>query len=51
MKYRIGWFDDRQNKWRYITVDGDEAMFGEVADKVCLSDKVSIRVVKEGRKK
>lgn len=47
MKYQIGWYDEVERKWKYITVEGDEAFFGEVADKVCLSDKVSIRVKRE----
>ena len=41
VQYRIGW--ERNGKWKYIIVDSDEDMLAEVADKTCLSDKVSVR--------
>lgn len=42
-KYRIGW--ESHGKWRYITVDTHQEALDELADKTCLSDKVSYRVI------
>ena len=44
--YKIGWYDDRQDKWRYVTVKTEVEAYGEFFDKICLSDKVSFRRVK-----
>lgn len=45
-RYKIGWYDERQGKWRYITVDTEEEAFGEFSDKILLSNKVSFRRIK-----
>lgn len=45
MRYRIGWYCEREKKWKYITVASMEEMLAEVADKACLSDKVSVRAI------
>lgn len=48
VKYRIGW--ERNGKWRYIVVNSHPEMLAEVADKILLSDKVSVRVVNDKRR-
>lgn len=51
MKYKIGWYSEREKKWKYITVGSMDKMLAEVADKACLSDKVSIRAIPHKLKK
>ena len=43
MKYRIGW--ESSTGWKYITVKSHEEALEELADKICLSDKVSYRAI------
>ena len=50
-KYKIGWYNERQKRWHYIIVNTREELIAEVADKTCLSDKVSIRKVKKEMQK
>lgn len=44
-QYRIGW--EKNGKWKYILVYTEEDMLAEVADKMCMSDKVSVRRIKK----
>lgn len=48
-KYRIGW--EQNGKWHYIFVEGKEEMIAEVADKSCISTKVSIKEVSNFKSK
>ena len=43
MKYRIGW--ESHGKWKYVTVNTREEALAELADKICMSDKVSYRAI------
>ena len=45
MKYKIGWFS--HGKWKYIIVNTYEEALAELADKTCLSDKVSYRAIQD----
>ena len=51
MNYKIGWYSEMEKRWKYITVGSMEEMLAEVADKACLSDKVSIRAIPHKLKK
>lgn len=41
MRYRIGW--KKNNVWHYIFVDSKAEVLEEVADKMILSDSVSVK--------
>ena len=43
-KWKIGWLN-RKGVWKYITVNSSEEALEEIADKMILSEKVSVRKV------
>lgn len=46
-KYKIGWCDPHTGKWKYILVFSKEDALAELADKLCLSDKISCKVTSQ----
>lgn len=43
--YKVGWYSNREKQWKHITVGGEQMLL-VVAEKIQISDKVSVRRIK-----